>query len=157
MLLQGKDLTQWQLSPYLFIYCLINNTRRALLWVKSVDGWGCLFSSTILYSPPPSPPELLTFQCSPSRTLEFIFKSCPQGKESDSFLLLVFLLLQLTFSLCQLQLGNFYDYLTTESKKSFGNNLSWVSSLKPCGSSANASQPPTKEEAFEEGDEQMSS
>lgn len=142
----------------LFIYLLFNKLhKKSIAWVKSVDGWGCLFSSTIPYSLPRPPPELLAFQCSPSRTSEFIFKSCPRGKESDSFLLLVFLLFQLTFSLCPLQLWSFYDYLTTVSKKSFGNNLSWVSSLKSCGSSANASQPPTKEEAFEEGDEQMSS
>lgn len=41
--------------------------------------------------------SLLTFQSFSSRTSEFVFKSCPKGKESDSFLLLEFLLFQLTF------------------------------------------------------------
>lgn len=84
----------------------------------------------------------LTFQGFPSRTSEFIYMSCPKGKER--------LLFTISFSpftayslpcapLFQQQLWNFYDCLTKVSKKSFGNNLSWVSPLKSCGSSANTS------------------
>lgn len=84
-----------------------------------------------------------TLQSFPSRTSEFIDMSCPKGKESDSFSLLAFLLFQLISypapPLFQQQVWNFYDYLTKVSKKSFGNNLSWVSPLKSCGSNANTS------------------
>lgn len=84
----------------------------------------------------------LTFQGFPSRTSEFIYMSCPEGKE--------WLLFTISFSpftayflpcplLFQQQLWNSSDYLTKVSKKSFGNNLSWVSPLKSCGSSANTS------------------